>query len=226
MIQIQKHGRAGVTLKKNEVDYFIFGYGSIVNLSSLLAFLKKNELHHDDYEYCNLMGFRRTWNIAMDNTKDIAGYKWFRDPLTKNRPDIRVTFLNIYESHHEDFVNGILFRVTKSELDRIQKRELNYDLLEITDRLDIKVPGRAYAFIGKEEAKKRFEEGCKTNKSVISEDYKTLIDDSFANISDEFFKTYNETTDEAGVPLQKLEAIFSRDFYPKKYRDFFSHEIN
>ncbi|MCB2180611.1 MAG: gamma-glutamylcyclotransferase [Desulfobulbaceae bacterium] len=199
----------------------VFGYGSIVHLQSLSAFLGKKKISQSDYRYCNLVGFRRAWNIAMDNSHDIPGYKWFRDTDSQKRPDLRVAFLNIYESRKNDFINGVLFRVTKNELARMQKRERNYDLLEISDRLNISVSGKAYVFIGKKEAEKRFVQGLRANKTVISADYKKLVEQGFKSVSRDYFETYIQTTDEPAVPVRKLETVYSDTFYPEDYRAFF-----
>src|SRR3954462_5626102 len=104
---------------------FVFGYGSLVRRPDGLP--------------CNLLGHRRAWNVAMDNRRTIPGYQYYVDPDTAERPaperpPVRVTFLNLYPAA-EGRVNAVAFPVTADELDELDRRERNYDRIDVTRRI-------------------------------------------------------------------------------------------
>ncbi|MHB8233505.1 MAG: gamma-glutamylcyclotransferase family protein, partial [Solirubrobacteraceae bacterium] len=86
---------------------YVFGYGSLLPDSA-------DNWAKQDRRMCRLRGYRRAWNVAMDNTQDLPGYKYYRDP-SGERPPIFVTFLNLVPAAGRN-VNGIVFRVDPHEL--------------------------------------------------------------------------------------------------------------
>src|SRR4051794_20405529 len=111
----------------------VFGYGSLTGHSSKRAHLR---------------GFRRAWNVAMDNRLTIPGYKYY---VTSDgsRPAVYVTFLNLVPG---DGVDGVVIDADVNELDA---RERNYARVDVSDAID--APGPVYAYLGLAEAVERFE---------------------------------------------------------------------
>ena len=165
---------------------FVFGYGSLLRQAGGIP--------------CRLLGHRRAWNVAMDNRRTLPGYKYFVDPDTGERPPVRVTFLNIYPAA-DGRVNGIAFPVTAEALDELDRRERNYDRIDVTRRLDADLGGTVWAYLGSEDARQRFEAG----PAVVSQDYFDRIRDDFAGAGglDEF----ERSTDPLTVPLRRLTRI-------------------
>ena len=165
---------------------FVFGYGSL--------------LRHPGGIPCHLLGYRRAWNVAMDNRRTIPGYKYYVDPVTGERPPVHVTFLNIYPAA-EGRVNGIAFPVTAEVLDRLDGRERNYDRIDVTRLLDADLGGTVWAYLGTEAARARFEAGA----AVVSQAYFDAIRDDFASAGglDEF----DRSTDRLTVPLRGLTRV-------------------
>lgn len=141
---------------------FIFGYGSLVDIDHLKKYLHKDTFNEGELYICKLKGFKRVWNVAMDNCKDLPGYKYYTEENqgVENRPNYFVSFLNIEkDSNHEIF--GVLFQVNDTLLELLKKRERNYILENIKDSLDIEIKEEAYTFVASDEGRKRFENGKK-----------------------------------------------------------------
>ena len=60
---------------------YVFAYGSLLGLEPAGP--------------CTLRDHARGWDVAMDNTKTIPGYKFYVDPQTGERPAVYVAFLAI-----------------------------------------------------------------------------------------------------------------------------------
>src|SRR3954453_5699085 len=140
---------------------FVFGYGSLVRRSDGIP--------------CNLLGHRRAWNVAMDNRRTIPGYKYYVDPDTGERPPVHVALLNLYPAA-EGRVNGIAFPTAAEELDELDRRERNYDRIDVTRLLDVDLGGTVWTYLGSEAARERFAAGT----AVMSQDYFDGIRDDFA----------------------------------------------
>src|ERR1039458_5613298 len=111
---------------------WIFGYGSLLPAGLL-------ELP-EDVVPCTLLGWERTWGVAMDNTVDLPGYKHY---LTVNgeRPAVMVAFLDIAPADGAS-TNGIALRADAEELPGLDARERNYRRVEVTGQLDRHLDGR------------------------------------------------------------------------------------
>ncbi len=165
---------------------FVFGYGSLFRLAGGIP--------------CQLLGHRRAWNVAMDNRRTIPGYKYYVDPETGERPAVHVAFLNVYPAP-EGRLNGVAFPVTQGVLERLDRRERNYDRIDVTPRLDVDLGGTVWTYLGSEAARERFEAGT----AVVSQDYFDAVREAFAAVGglDEF----DRSTDRLTVPLRRLTRV-------------------
>jgi hypothetical protein len=125
----------------------VFGYGSLAHLRGTPA---------------RLHGYRRAWNVAMDNRATIPGYKYYLDAAGR-RPEVFVTFLNLVPG---DGVDGVVFEADGVALDA---RERNYRRVDVSDAID--VPGPVYAYVGLGEAVARFEAGHRDGRAVAQREY-------------------------------------------------------
>lgn len=140
----------------------------------------------------------------MDNSLDLPGYKYYIDKKTGNRLEGFVTFLNI-RPHPVDTVMGILFQVSDEELQLLDKRERNYKRIDVTNLVDTPIQGQAWVYIGLDEAEKRYQEGLKQNRAMVSRNYFDLVYNAYLSLGNEAFSNYVETTDELRVPILNLE---------------------
>ena len=165
---------------------FVFGYGSLLRRDGGIA--------------CRLLGHRRAWNVAMDNRRTIPGYKYFVDAETGERPAVRVAFLNVYPAPG-GHVNGLAFPVTLEALAELDRRERNYDRIDVTRQLDAELGGTVWTYLGTEAARERFEAG----PAVVAQDYFDAVRDSFATARG--LEAFDRSTDPLSVPLRRLTRV-------------------
>lgn len=175
---------------------FVFGYGSL---------LRPREMRGDATPGI-LRGFRRGWNVAMDNRRDLPGYKYYVDEATGERPEIYVTFLNIWEQEGAT-VNGLAFPVGPDTLDVLDDRERNYARQDVTEHVAADLDGRVWAYVGTADARERFETGRAAGTSVVSAAYERKVRQDFGTFGADWLELFDATTDERAVPLRRLRRI-------------------
>jgi len=190
------------------ISEYVFGFGSLVHEPQLLNYLGKKEFKSGDLYHCRLKGYRRCWNIAMDNRITLPKYKYYVNADTGERPEIYVTFLNI-RPYANGEVAGVLFKVGEEQLEQLDKRERNYDRIEITQLLDFEPPGTSWVYIGKYEAELRYQKGVTDNSSVISRQYYDLVYEAYNMQGQAAALDYLETTDKPIVPFMNLKIVRS-----------------
>jgi cation transport regulator ChaC len=157
----------------------VFGYGSLAHVENLSAFLARHRAEFDAHSHAELIGFQRTWTVAMDNSETLAGYKYYVDTATGARPEVFVAFANI-ESRQGARVAGILFEVTHATLEILDARERNYKRTDVTAHVSLAVEGTVWTYLGSSEATARFHLGRKKNALVIDEAYARSIETAYA----------------------------------------------
>jgi cation transport regulator ChaC len=185
---------------------FIFGYGSLVSESNLERFLSARNLRPSNVKYCKLNGFHRSWNVAMDNSRDIPGYKYYVDEQGGERPAGFVSFLNIYRKA-DSFVNGIIFEVPTGALADFDKRELNYDRVDVTTAFDGKPDGRIWAYVAKEDGLERFATGLLAGNAMIDRYYRDEVERAFRSLGNDAYENFISTTSAPTVPVRNLRRI-------------------
>lgn len=198
--------RRGAMSADPRLAQFVFGYGSLLshNRSPALA----------SAQTARLEGYRRAWNIAMDNTVDLPGYKYYRDP-TGERPRVFVTFLNLVPAAGHR-VNGIVFEVTAADLRELDARERNYARIEVTERVTGASCGKVWTYLGTADARQRYENGRATGRAVVSRDYHDAVVRSFASLGADAAAEYTSTTDPPACPIRELERVDLRGAPPPK----------
>lgn len=183
---------------------WIFGYGSLVHLPRLARFLERPRLACRDVVFCRLAGFRRTWGVAMDNRLDVPGYKHYREPMGGTRPPVHVTFLDL-RRRSGSTVNGVAFRVNEMELEKIRRREGNYQLIDVTGSLGHPLDGPVLTSLGLPEARERYRVGRAEGRAVIRLDYHRTVLEGFRRLGPRALAEYRNATDPPEVPLMRLE---------------------
>jgi gamma-glutamylcyclotransferase (GGCT)/AIG2-like uncharacterized protein YtfP len=172
---------------------FVFGYGSLLERAC-----------REERSVYELEGYRRTWNIAMDNSRTIPGYKHYVDDATGDRQHWFVTFLNIVPDDQAR-VNGVLFQVDASLLERLDDRERNYERVDVSDRFRERVGGEVWAYVGRQDAVERFELGRRTGRGVISREYYERVRADFAAVG--ALRRFEELTDPTPCPIRNLRRV-------------------
>ena len=176
---------------------WVFGYGSLVPAG--VAALP------DGAVPCRLSGWRRGWDVAMDNARDLPGYKHYLTP-DGERPDVMVAFLDI-APHEGGLVNGAAIPVEQGELPDLDRRERNYRRVEVTDHLDTRLPGggTVWAYVGLRASRERAARGRREGRLVVSRGYYERVRDGFAAIGER--ATFSRLTGPLMAPVADLVLV-------------------
>jgi hypothetical protein len=150
------HARTGLS-PATAMDH-VFAYGSLVAAGGRPA---------------RLRGHRRYWGVAMDNTRDLPGYKHYVDE-TGARPGVCVAFLDIEPDLDAD-VDGVCLPVDPEALAVLDVRERNYRRIDVSGLVDPSPgDGRIWAYTGLEESRERLSAARLRGTAVIAAAYRDI----------------------------------------------------
>ncbi len=154
----------------------------------------------------DLLGFRRTWGVAMDNRCDLPGYKYYTDAHGR-RPEVFVTFLDIRRSADPGAaVNGLCLPADDAGLSALDRRERNYRRIDISDQ--IAVPGvggmRVWAYAGSASGRDRLWRARAAGAAVIDANYLQEIRDGFALLGEAERSLCAASLDPGDLPVVPL----------------------
>jgi hypothetical protein len=177
------------------MDEFVFGYASLLI-----------DMRREDEELCRLRGYRRSWNVATDNSLTLGRYKVYLDPLTGEQPPVFVTFVNLV-ADRGSVVAGVLFAVTPAELAELDLRERNYTRRDVSADLVEGVEGRVWCYFGTPQAEARYRDGAASGRAVVSRAYYERVREGFAACGEDALAAFRASTDEPQVPVVELERV-------------------
>ncbi len=157
---------------------FVFGYGS---LTAELPFVPGREPRDEGF-VADLPGFARGWGVAMDNRRDLRGYKYYTAP-DGSRPPVYVSFLDVTPAPGAA-VNGLCLPVDDDQLARLDRRERNYSRLDVSDRIEAR-GARVWVYMGTPDARERLRVGRHGGLAVIDATYLSAVESAFAALGDE-----------------------------------------
>ncbi len=169
---------------------FVFGYGS---LAADLAGGRRAQLR----------GHRRYWGVAMDNAVDVDGYKHYRLRADGSRPAVCVAFLDIVADAAAT-TTGLCVLVEPAALPAIDRRERNYDRVDVTGAVD-PAPGRVWAYVGNDEGRERLRRARGAGRAVVSHDYLERTRAAFAALGAAALAEFERTAAVADLPVWELE---------------------
>lgn len=174
-----------IKLDQNEVG--IFGFGSLLSLSSLERTL--GHPYNKPYCTCTLPGWRRRWNITEPNEGIYAV-----SPTGRFFPD-RILYLNI-EPVQSQLLNGLLVFIDQKDLPALDRRENVYNRIEITgDIKEYKVQGGpVYTYEGKQ--KHRDQEIGSPHEAALQQSYLDTIEAALHQLGPSFRNQYEASTDD------------------------------
>lgn len=177
---------------------YVFAYGSLVRDLADGDQPARHEAHLRDH--------RRAWNVAMDNSVSLPGYKYYLDLEDRSRPEVFVTFLNLLAAPGHR-VNGMLVPVSAQELVELDRRERNYTRREVTTSIEPAAGGRVWSYFGKPEACQRFATGLRAARAVIDESYLERVRAGFEALSGDGLAEFEQSTDPHGCRTRKLLRV-------------------
>lgn len=177
-------------------ELFVFGYGSLASRASVERFLDRR-LHDTEFVPARLVGHRRCWNVAMNNSLDVPGYKSYTD-VDGGRPDIFVGFVGIEPANGAE-VNGVLIHVSDDELRRLEHRERNYTSIDVSQGVhtDHELPARCrlVTFNPRAEARQRADAARDAGTLYATESYVQMVEEAFRSLGPDQLRAYRSSTD-------------------------------
>lgn len=148
---------------------YIFGYGSLVNISSAQKSFKR-ELKHEDFIPVVVKGYKKVWNsieyIIFDGEEEVSNG----------------IFLNLEEDESSS-TNGVLLKISNEEFEFLKLREKNYSCIEIKSVVDFHTDEKIYTF--KTTNKDKIASSNSSN-CFIPKKYIGLLEDGLEPFSKEF----------------------------------------
>jgi len=170
----------------------VFGYASLVNDGGP-GRLKR------------LAGMRRTWGVATDNSRGIPGYKMYLRRCDGSRPAVFVAFLDLVPDPRAS-VTGVCREVTDGELAILDRRERNYDRVDVTESIE-SPPGRVWAYLGSAQARERLRRAREAGTAVVSRDYERKVHAGFRALGPLEYESFLASSSLEGLPVWDLERV-------------------
>jgi hypothetical protein len=177
----------------------LFAYGSLASAASAGRTLGRPV---EGVVVARLPGWRRRWSQVRDN---LATEKTFAHAETGAVPP-HCLGLNLEPDPGGAGPNGVLFRVTEPELQRLAIREIRYDRIDVSDA----VTGfdRVVTFTAKPE---NFAPTPPPG-AVILAPYVRAVEAAYGTIGADELDVFHQTT--GPVPVEVIEAVLVRDEIP------------
>jgi gamma-glutamylcyclotransferase (GGCT)/AIG2-like uncharacterized protein YtfP len=155
---------------------YIFGYGS---LTARAGPVPTRELKEHGF-VADLTGLRRIWGVAMDNRRDLPGYKYYTD-AAGGRPQVYVAYLDLVPARDDPgaAVNGVCLPVDDRLLSELDRRERNYERTDVSERVAAG-GARVWAYVGSAPARERLAAGRRDSTAVIDAGYVRTVAAGFA----------------------------------------------
>jgi hypothetical protein len=171
---------------------YLFGYGS------LAADLAGGHV-------AELLGYRRCWGVAMDNRVDVRGYKHYRLRSDGSRPPVFVAFFDVV-ADADAVTRGVCVPVQAADLPAIDRRERNYDRVEVTNAVAA-ARGTVWAYVGTSTGRGRLQRAREGGSAVVSRDYLERTRAAFAALGAAALAEFERTAALDGLPVWELERL-------------------
>ncbi len=187
------------TLNDGRAQY-VFGYGSLTALAGRVLTRVLNEHGF----VADLVALRRTWGAAMDNRRDLPGYKYYTD-VAGGRPQIYVAYLDLVAAPDDSTaaVNGLCLPVDDRLLSELDRRERNYERIDVSDRVEAG-GARVWAYVGSAPARERLAAGRRDGTAVIDGGYVRTVEAGFAALGASEHAACRPSLEPGGLPVLEL----------------------
>lgn len=181
---------------------YLFGFGSLINLSSAQKSFKR-VLSQNDLKPIKIKGYERVWNAI----ESIA----FED---KN---VNGVFLNI-QKNKNSILDGIIIEISDEELEVLKLREKNYSCIVIksADVLDETINSDLIAFMTINKEKIAF---IGQKNSFIPSKYIEVVIEALKNYDENFIKGFGKTFENYPFPLKEGFYTFTDPIQNKVARE-------
>ncbi|MGI8948217.1 MAG: gamma-glutamylcyclotransferase family protein [Ornithinimicrobium sp.] len=187
----------------------VFGYGSLVDPRSAAATLGRPV---GEVWPARLSGWRRRFSTVRDNLTSEKAFARVSDGWLP--PIVLALNLERDTSITADPPNGALVEVEPAELDRLDRRELRYDRIDVTDQV------RAASDIGQKRTAQVFAYVAKAEQlavhpppgAVVLASYVAAVEAAFESLGRRELAIYRRTT--GSPPVEVIDARLIRGEVP------------
>ena len=155
---------------------YVFGYGSLINPKSVQKTLGR-EVKIENLAVRRIDSHVRKWQLV----------EWVIIEGSNEERPVPAVFLDLVQ-HQGAWVNGILIRLSKEELHKMDEREKNYDRIDVSKLIEPKVDGETYTYMGKREHINP------PTKSCVLVQYEALVEEGLSFWGKAFEQHYYEST--------------------------------
>ena len=186
---------------------WIFGYGSLVSPTSMARTIGRVAVRSENFHAAVLKGYGRRWNYGVGH---VVG-TWTADD-GREIDDGVIVALGVVESADET-VNGVVASVAGSELANLDRREREYDRVEVTDLVTVTDPvdggsdtiAPIYTYVPRQSSITRYETARDAGRAGIRRTYWDLVDEAFTEFGDDQVAQYRATP-APDVPIVDVTA--------------------
>ena len=172
----------------------VFAYGSLVAAASAAETLGKRSV---TLRPATLRGWRRSFSLARDNRRCEKTFARIDDGTI---PEL-ILALNLEPADPEAEVNGALIETGAADLDRLDRRELRYDRIEVTG--SVAAPRqieRVFTYIARADS----HVPAPPAGAVILGSYERAVERAFAALGPGQLESYRAST--VPCPAERVEA--------------------
>jgi hypothetical protein len=167
-------------------DHAIFGYGSLLSLSSLERTLGR--AYSGPFVPCSVLGWRRSWDVTMPNRTRY---------VIQNKEQVfpeHILYLNV-RRQALSIVNGVVFVITGHDLLSYDEREWIYNRVPVNDFLSgVQVRGgQVWMYEGKEEYVVSLPSDWR--EAAVRSSYLTIVKNGLNSLSPDFAQEFWANTD-------------------------------
>jgi dephospho-CoA kinase len=180
--------------------HWVFGYGSLVSPTSMARSLDREVPTHRGWVPAELQGYGRRWNYGSLTTRA----EWVHEGRHVRRGI--VVALGLVDA--PESCNGVIARVDRHDVARLDQRERDYDRVDVTDRIDaaIEIDGRVVTYVPRPGAVLRYEQYRDQGRAAVSLRYLRLVETAFEALAPGQRARFDETTPAPDVPVIDLES--------------------
>ncbi len=178
----------------------MFGYGSLAIVPGVVL----ERTFTADGFVADLPGFQRSWGAAMDNRRDLPGYKYYTDDRGR-RPEVYVAYLDI-RPRAQASVNGVCIPVNEDRLTELDARERNYERVDVSDRLGVG-GARVWTYVASAAGRRRLSWGRELGRAVIDANYLGLVSGAFHRLGGAEYEACAPSLAPRDLPVLDLTRV-------------------
>jgi cation transport regulator ChaC len=189
---------------------WVFGYGSLVSPASFGHTLGRALRPGVDFHEAEIAGYGRRWNYG------VASVRGESDEPDGSIREWTIVALGVVAAADET-VNGVIGWVDDAELVALDRREQQYDRVDVTDLATVhgtRVRGTIVTYVPRREPQERYETARDRGEAAVERRYWDLVDGAFGDLGADRRERYRATTPDPDIPIVAMR----RDSVPMRHR--------